>query len=831
MPAYPLRAICRMTGGSLHGAPGEDVHIRHLLTDSRRLLAPATTLFVALVTSKNDGHKFINHLFERGVRCFMVSQLPSGNPRLLEEASFILVNDTLVALQKLAAEHRASFQIPVVAITGSNGKTIVKEWVFQILSENCSIVRSPRSFNSQLGVPLSVWQMEKGHELAIFEAGISQPGEMEKLAEVLMPDTVIFTNIGQAHDEGFSSRSAKIQEKLKVVRCAKTLIYCRDHTLLENTIGQWKKNNDQVQLFSWSEQPGADIWVKRKDIAGNRTRIWIQTQSQSFDFEIPFCDPASFENAMHCMALLCHLGFSNGWIKEKMAMLQPVSMRMEMKEGINQCLIINDSYNNDLNSLSVALDQLSSQTRYNRKTLILSDILQTGIPSAKLYEDVAGLLQGKDIGRLIGIGPDISAHRHLFGQSASFYASTSEFLNQFALLDFRQEAILLKGARVFGFEKISNLLQQKDHETILEVNLDALVHNLNVYRSFLQPGVRIMAMVKAFSYGSGSVEVAGVLQYHQVDYLAVAYPDEGKELRQGGIHLPIVVMNPGLHHFDALLKYRLEPEVHSLQLLTRLAAEATVMAGIDLQNPFPVHIEFDTGMHRLGIMPNEIGELVAILQKNPHIRVVSVFSHFAASDDALHDDFSRQQMAKFSQMAQSLRQNLSYPFFCHISNSAAISRFPDARFDMVRLGIGLYGITPDESLRDLLQNVSTFRSVVSQVKHIPAGESIGYNRAALAARDTEIAIVPVGYADGLNRRLSNGVGHLLVNGQKAPIVGVISMDMCAADVTGLGAREGDEVIIFGKELPITLMANALQTIPYEVLTSVSQRVKRVYYQE
>jgi len=828
MPTYSLQAISRITGGSLHGS---DMQIRQLLTDSRRLLAPAATLFVALVTPTNDGHKYICQLFARGVRSFMVSKLPSGDERILKEASFIMVNDTLVALQKLAAEHRASFRIPVVAITGSNGKTTVKEWLFQLLSEKCPVVRSPRSFNSQLGVPLSVMQMEAEHKLAVFEAGISQPGEMERLARVLKPDTVIFTNIGPAHDAGFSSRVFKINEKLKLVRSAKTLIYCSDHPQLEQTIRHWKKSHEQVRLFSWSERPGADIFVKKKEVAGNRTRILLQIQNQDFDFEIPFGDPASFENAMHCMALLCHLGFSNGWIREKMAILQPVSMRMEIKEGNNQCLIINDSYNNDLNSLSLALDQLSNQTRYLRKTLILSDILQTGIPLTGLYEEVAGMLKSKGIVRLIGIGPDISAHRHLFGMEAAFYESTPEFLAHFGQLDFRQEAILLKGARVFGFEKIGNLLQQKDHETILEVNLDALVHNLNVYRSFLQSGVRIMAMVKAFSYGSGSVEIAGALQHHQVDYLAVAYPDEGKELRQGGIHLPIVVMNPGLHQFETLLKYKLEPEVHSLQLLTKFVSEANATDGINAGNPFPVHIEFDTGMHRLGIMPNEIGELVSILQQNPSVRVVSVFSHFAASDDALHDAFSLQQTNRFSEMVRTLRQSLAYPFFCHISNSAAISRFPDARFDMVRLGIGLYGITPDDSLKDLLQNVSTFRSVVSQVKRIPAGESIGYNRAARTTRETEIAIVPVGYADGLNRRLSNGVGHLMVNGRKVPIVGVISMDMCAVDVTGMGVAEGDQVVIFGEELPIASMATTLQTIPYEVLTSVSQRVKRVYYRE
>ncbi|HSV87815.1 MAG TPA: bifunctional UDP-N-acetylmuramoyl-tripeptide:D-alanyl-D-alanine ligase/alanine racemase [Bacteroidales bacterium] len=831
MPAYSLRSICQMSEGRLHGAPDGGLLIRHLLTDSRRLLAPATTLFVALITPKNDGHKYIDQLFGLGVRCFMVSQLPAGNTQFLNEASFILVDDTLIALQKLAAGHRASFRVPVVAITGSNGKTTVKEWLFQLLSEKLAVVCSPRSFNSQLGVPLSVWQMEDAHRLCIFEAGISEPDEMERLSAVIMPDTVIFTNIGPAHDEGFISREAKIAEKLKLVKSANTLIYCRDYTLLDQTIIQWKERNPYLRLFSWSERPGADLWVQKKETSGNRTRIWMQTEGQTIDFEIPFGDPASFENAMHCLALLCHLGFTNGWIKEKMALLQPVSMRMEMKEAVNQCLVINDSYNNDLYSLDIALGLLNNQTGFSRTTLILSDIYQAGISKELLYSEVAGLVSNAGVGRIIGIGPDISSQRQRFGVPGSFFETTEEFLRAFNQEDFYKEAILLKGARVFGFERISSRLQQKDHQTILEVNLGSLVHNLNVYQSFLSTGVGVMAMVKAFSYGSGSVEIARVLQYHQVDYLAVAYADEGKELRKGGIKLPVMVMNPELHHFEVLFEYNLEPEIHSKGLLLRFAKSALHQPGIDTDHPALIHLEFDTGMHRLGFLPDEIIEVSQILKRNPHLKVATVFSHFAASDEDLQDAFSRQQIAVFNRMRNQLTQLLGYEFRCHISNSAAISRFPEAQFDMVRPGIGLYGISPDPVLSSLLQPVSTFRSVVSQVKRIPAGESIGYNRAAIAAIDTDIAIIPVGYADGLNRRLSNGVGYLLVNGHKAPIAGIISMDMCAVDVTGLNVKEGDEVTIFGKDLPIAEMAKILQTIPYEVLTSVSQRVKRVYFQE
>ena len=820
-----------MAGGQLFGTPLPDLAIRHLLTDSRRLIAPGGSMFVAIVSPKNDGHRYIETLFERGVRCFLVSRLPVGHSQMFEKAAFIKVNDTLAALQQLAAAHRALFSLPVVGITGSNGKTIIKEWLFQLLAEKMPVVRNPRSYNSQMGVPLSVWQIEQEHQLGVFEAGISQPGEMEKLERVIKPQVGIFTNIGPAHDEGFPEREIKIREKLKLFANANTLIYCRDHSELDHYIRKWQALHHNVRLFSWSTKTGADLQVVSLHRSATHTQIRVEYQGKGLEFEIPFADHASVENALHCMAFLCHMGYSNGWIREKMAQLQPVAMRMEMKEGINNCLVINDSYNNDLNSLSIALDFLNTQTRHPQKNLILSDILQTGIPPAALYAEVAGLIKAKGVGRLIGIGQDISEHKLAFDLPSEFYNTTEDFLAAFSPLHIHNEAILLKGARVFGFERISNLLQQKDHQTILEVNLDALVHNLNVYRSLLKPSVRVMAMVKAFSYGSGSVEVAGVLQYHHADYLAVAYADEGKELRKGGIHIPIVVMNPEVRSLEVLHKYRLEPEVYSLKLLHRVAQAVRNFEAVSQECPFLIHLKLDTGMHRLGFLPGELDELVEVLNGNPLIRVASVFSHLAASDDPAHDDFTRRQIAAFSDMCQKLQKVLGYQFLRHISNSAAITRFPEAQFDIVRLGIGLYGVSSETALQDLLQHVSTFRSVVSQVKQIPSGESIGYSRAARTFHDTEIAIVPVGYADGLNRRLSNGIGHLFIKGHKVPIVGQISMDMCAVDVTGLAVSEGEEVIIFGEELPIAEVARALETIPYEVLTSVSQRVKRVYFQE
>lgn len=831
MPAYNISEICEMAGGKLYGAPRPGMIIRHLLTDSRRTLMPADSMFIALITPKSNGHRFIEQLFEKGIRCFMVSNLPGADSPMLNQASFIKVNDTLAALQRLAAAHRASFSIPVIGITGSNGKTIVKEWLFQLLSEKFSVVRSPRSYNSQLGVPLSVWQMEATHQLGIFEAGLSQPGEMDKLERIIKPHVTIFTNIGPAHDEGFTSREVKIAEKLKLMAKTGTLIYCRDHAQLDLCIRSWRSKHPGVRLFSWSHKPGADLYVSSMRFLGSGTQIQIEFNGNEFGFEIPFADNASVENVLHCMALLCFMGYNNGWIREKMSLLQPVAMRLEIKEGINNCLVINDSYNNDLGSLAIALDFLNSQTRHPKKTLILSDILQAGIAPEILYAEVAGMLRSKGVDRLIGIGNNISKQKNHFAIPSEFYNTTGEFLASYVIGKFSNEVVLLKGARVFGFERISDLLQQKDHQTILEVNLDALVHNLNVYRTYLKPNVKVMAMVKAFSYGSGSVEVAGVLQYHHADYLAVAYADEGKELRKGGIHIPIVVMNPEVRSLEVLHQYRLEPEVYSLALLQRVGQAVKYFERISPEQPFLIHLEFDTGMHRLGFLPQEIAQLVELLKQNPCLRVSSAFSHFAASDDPAHDNFSLQQIKTYQTMCQQLHEGIGYDFLRHIGNSAAITRFEEAQFDMVRLGIGLYGISSGTAMQNQLQNVSTLRSVVSQIKRIPAGDTIGYNRAARAQHETEIAIVPLGYADGLNRRLGNGQGNLLINGRKVPIVGHISMDMCAVDVTGLGIAEGEEVIIFGNQLPIAEVARAMETIPYEVLTSVSQRVKRVYFQE
>ncbi len=824
-----LETIC---GGRWHGCrPASGEYPRQLLIDSRQPVSPAGGLFFAIRTRQNDGHRYIPDLLQKGLRRFVVEQVEEAWLADWPDAAFLCVDSPIQALQDLAAHHRAQFAIPVVGLTGSNGKTIIKEWLFQLLADDVRVVRNPKSYNSQIGVPLSVWQLHEKAGMAIFEAGISQRGEMERLQAVIQPTVGIFTNIGPAHDAGFSGMQEKIREKLRLFTHASLLIHCTDQNLLQEEIQGWHARHPHLQLLGWGRGRQAQVRLLETHTAEGQTQVRLQYQDSLYHFVLPFADEASLGNAMHCASYLLYLGMDAAVLAARMSRLQSVAMRLEMKEGINQSLLINDSYNSDLHSLAIALDFLSGQTRYVRSTLILSDIQQTGLPPPELYDRVREMIRLHRVDRLIGIGPDISSQAALFELPSSFYPDTDAFMQQADWSDFGQEVILLKGARAFGFERLLALLEHQEHQTLLEINLDALVHNLNAFRARLQPRVKTMAMVKAFSYGSGSVEVASSLQYHRVDYLAVAYPDEGKELRRGGINLPILVMNPEVQGFDTLFQYDLEPEVYGFGLLKRLIAAVQAHPDLGPSRPFPIHLKLDTGMHRLGFLPDEVERLQRQLAAHPFLKVVSVFSHLAASDKPQHDDFTREQIRLFSQCCDMLRQGLGCDFIRHLCNSSAIGRFPEAHFDMVRLGIGLYGFTGDEALRPLLRQVGTFKSVVSQLKHIGPGQSVGYDRAAVAQQGMDIAIVPVGYADGLDRRLGQGKGALWVNGHRAPIVGHISMDMCALDVTGLQVKEGDEVIVFGEDQPVEQLAEALGTIPYEVLTSVSHRVKRVYFQE
>ena len=840
-PACTVSQIASICQGTLFADDGNDPVIRDLLIDSRRLIHHEHCLFIALVSDRNDGHKYIDELYDQGVRCFMVSTLTHSYPG----AAFIVVPDTLLALQQLGAYHRQLFHIPVIGITGSNGKTIVKEWLFQLLNGDYNIIRSPKSYNSQIGVPLSVWKMAPGHDLAIFEAGISRPGEMEHLASIIRPTIGIFTNIGHAHDEYFKSQREKVREKLKLFTGARTLVYCSDHQLITDCLHA-DTAFANLETFTWSRTHNADLEISGVSKENGNTRIRAQYKTEPITITIPFTDEASIENAIHCLAteivledpsrVTCHAS--------RYESLFPIAMRLELREAINHCSLINDSYNSDINSLSIALDFLNQQNQQKKKTIILSDMLQTGRDKGELYLEIASMLASRNISRIIGIGRDIVKQADKFSMQRSFFTTTDEFLRHFPVSSFQNETILLKGARLFEFEKISQALQMKAHETVMEINLDALIHNLNHFRSGLNPGTRMMAMVKAFSYGSGSYEIANVLQFHRVDYLAVAYADEGVELRKAGIHLPVMVMSPEEQSLDTLLKYNLEPEIYNLHIL-RLLEEAMLRNQTSTQQEVRIHIKLDTGMHRLGFVAGELEPLLERLKQNQNLRVQSVFSHLAASEDPQEDHFTRRQIGLFSEMSSRITSMLDYSVLRHILNSAGISRFPEAQFDMVRLGIGLYGVgsTPEEQSR--LRNVSTLKSVITQVKQIPAGETIGYNRKGKTEKDTVIAIVPVGYADGLNRRLGNGRGKLYIHGKAFPIIGNVCMDLTMIDITEMeeghashvtrhdlpNLHEGTEVVIFGDLHPVAELAREIGTIPYEVLTGISRRVKRIYYYE
>ena len=787
-----------------------DADIRQLLTDSRRLGEPQGTLFFAIPTRRNTGCRYVDALYRAGVRSFVV---PTDFNGAYADANIWRVTDVVEALQRLAAHHRNSYHIPVIGITGSNGKTVVKEWLVQMLSPEHHVVASPKSYNSQIGVPLSVWQMSEGNDIALFEAGISQPGEMERLSRVIAPTIGILTNIGPAHDENFLSRDQKLAEKLKLFSQCETLVCCAD---------DMDTSAMQGTLFTWGSTADCRLQLLGSSVEDNSTKLQLCYDNATFSVVIPFVDRASRQNAMHCIATLLLLGYSPEVVAERCRNLTSVEMRMEVDEGVGGCLLVNDSYSLDMGSLTIALDYLAQQ-QFSHRTLIMSDF--PGTVSRESYATVAQLLRQRGVGRFVGIGPVLMGCAALFNDiETSLYPSTDDFLQHCDPASFHDEAILLKGARLFGFERIGRLLRLKSHETVMEVNLDALVHNLNHYRSLLRPTTKLMAMVKASSYGAGTVEVARTLENNHVDYLTVAYIDEGVQLRRGGIKLPIMVMNPEEAGFDDMIRYRLEPDIYSFRILERFAAFAELrLQGSGL---FPIHIEFDTGMHRLGFTGADVEPLRARLGELAEVlEVRSVFTHLACSEDAAMDDFTRLQIDRFRQWSSAL------PGIKHILNSSGIARFPEAQMDMVRLGIGLYGVAPENEVQCCLQQVSRLVSRISQIKAIPQGDTVGYNRRWCAKRPSRIAILTIGYADGLHRGLGNGQGHVVINGHEAPIVGSICMDMCFVDVTDVPCAEGDRAVIFGEGDLLQRNAAAAGTISYELLTAVAPRVKRVYYHE
>ena len=891
---YSIEKITTLIGARRIGQT--DAQIGWLLTDSRSLCFPEETLFFALSSSRNDGHKYIPDLYRRGVRNFVVSMSPklgddrglnkgmtdvSSDPQppnlggLYKDANFLVVPSPLAALQRLAERHRDEFDIPIIGITGSNGKTMVKEWLYQLLLPSQKIVRSPRSYNSQIGVPLSVWLLNEQTEVGIFEAGISQPGEMYALRDIIQPTIGVLTSLGAAHQENFRSMEEKCMEKLELMHDTESMVYCSDTDIVSRCIRRMQYKGEKVAWSQCDENVAffvkkVECGVRREEgdyLVGNNlsqdyshsslltphsSTITYIYQGEENTYAIPFIDEASIENSITCAAVALHLGLTPAQLADRMPRLEPVAMRLEVKQGQHGCILINDSYNSDINSLDIALDFMNRRGYEGTKTLILSDMFQTGTPPDQLYAQVSDLCLKRGIDKFIGIGPELTAQAdriHIVHKQ--FFADVNHFLASSTFNDLHDELILLKGARSFGFDKITEQLEQKVHETILEVNLNAVVENLNYYRSFLKPETKMVCMIKADAYGAGAVEIAKTLQDHRVDYLAVAVADEGVTLRKAGITANIMIMNPEMTAFKTMFDYDLEPEVYSFRLLDALI-KAARKEGI---TGWPVHIKLDTGMHRLGFDPvDDMFKLIDRLKHQNAIIPRSVFSHFVGSDSDDFDAFSARQFELFEQGSQKLQSAFSHKILRHMDNSAGIEHFPERQMDLCRLGLGLYGVDPyqppklggdrglNKGMTDTpsgpqppnlggLKPVSTLKTTILQLRHVPAGDTVGYSRKGKIDRDSVIAAIPIGYADGLNRHLGNRHGYCLVHGQEAEYVGNICMDVAMIDVTDIPCQEGDQVEIFGEHLPVTVLSDVLDTIPYEVLTAVSNRVKRVYFQD
>ena len=821
---YAITHIANLINAHITGPA--DGNVTTLLTDSRSLCFPEETLFFALVSKRGDGHRYISELYARGVRNFVVSATPAAEQlQGMSAATFLTVPDTLVALQQLGAAHRATFNIPVVGITGSNGKTIVKEWLSQLLAPTFDVARSPRSYNSQIGVPLSVWQMNESTQVALIEAGISMPDEMKRIKAIVAPNIGILTNIGGAHQENFESIEDKCCEKLTLFRDTDVVIYngddpvvcqCVNRTLHSPREIAWSRHNTDKPLF---------ISSITKEIGS--TTVEYQYLGFKGTYTIPFDDEASIENSLHCLGACMYLGISTEEVARRMPLLEPVAMRLEVKEGKNGCTLINDSYNSDIASLDIALDFMARRPEREgrQRVLILSDLLQTGQESHALYHTVASLIETRGIERIIGIGPALTEAAEEFHIAKSFYRTTEEFLHSDELRQMSRSLILVKGSRSFGFERIAEHLTLKVHETTLEIDLGAMVDNLNHYRSLMRPSVKTVCMVKAFAYGAGFYEIAKTLQDHRVDYLAVAVADEGEQLRKAGISANILVMNPELTAFNTLFDNSLEPEIYSFGMLEEMI-RACEREGF---THYPIHLKIDTGMSRLGFSPDDMPRLIERLKGQNAVSPRSVFSHFAGSDSTEFDDFTHLQAQRFQQAADTLQSAFSHKILRHICNSAGIERFPQYHFDMVRLGLGLYGISPVDNRP--IYPIATLKSTILQIHEVPETETVGYSRRGQLTQPSRIASIPIGYADGLNRRLGNRHGHCIVNGRPAPYVGNICMDVCMIDVTDVPCHEGDSVEIFGPQLPVSQLADWLGTIPYEVMTGISTRVRRIYIME
>jgi alanine racemase len=799
-----------------NGNPIEET-IDSISIDSRSLQNGPQTLFFALVGPNNNAHIYIKDLIIKGVHNFVVTHIPDG---LEGKANFLVVENTLNALQQIASYYRSFFVFPIIGITGSNGKTIVKEWLNFLLSPEFNIIRSPKSYNSQVGVPLSILGINEQHNLGIFEAGISTVLEMEKLEKIIKPTIGVLTNMGSAHDQGFKNLEEKTKEKMLLFNHSEVVIYKKSSSV-EQFI------NPKTKAISWSfTDAEATLFISEKRHTYDNTFIEYNYKGNVSTLKIPFLDNASIENTISCLLVLLYLKYDSKIIQERIDLLYPVEMRLKVKNGINNCSIIDDSYSSDFQSLKIALDFLESQKQHLKKTVILSDIFQSGLSNDNLYSKVAELIISNNINSFIGIGETISTLKTKL-PNAIFFKDTSEFILHLDQMNLKNETILIKGARSFQFEEIVAALAEKTHETVLEINLNAISHNFNFFKSKLKANTKMMAMVKAFGYGNGGFEIAKLLEHHKVDYLGVAFADEGISLKMAGIKLPIMVLNPESTSFSAIIQHQLEPEIYSLKGLNSFLKIAEQKKLKD----FPIHLKLDTGMHRLGFEANTLDDLIATLKGNQTVKVKSILSHLATSDDLQHKDFVAYQINLFEKLSSQLMSELQISPIRHILNTSGISNFPQAQYDMVRLGIGLYGVSNDPEEQKYLENVGTLKSIISQIRTIQSGESVGYGRRFMANRESRIATIPIGYADGIARSWGNGVGFVTIKNKKAPILGSVCMDMLMADVTEIECKEGDAVVIFGESPTVTYMAEQLKTIPYEILTSISQRVKRVFYRE
>lgn len=797
-----------------------DQEISHLIIDSRKLLFPESSLFFAFFGKQTDGHLFIKPLYDLGVRAFIYED-PDFNIETFPEANFILVDQTIEAIQEIGRIHRSRFNLTVIGLTGSNGKTIIKEWINQLLEQEYNIVRSPGSYNSQIGVPLSVWQINQETDLAIFEAGISKKGEMAALSGIISPTLGVFTNLGDAHSLGFDSKEEKLKEKLLLFKDAESIICERDESIAFNEI---KRNYPNKKVFDWSKtDKKASFYISSIEKINHSSRIQYIWKGKESDFSIPFKDPVSIRMAIFAVLSSLVAGADREQVDKGCSFLSAVPMRLETKDGLNNCLLINDSYNADLTSFTQALLFQSLQDQNRKKVLILSDFYQLQDNPEVLNRKIAELIDKQTFSRIVLVGNQIHSVQLYLQSSVNVFhfRTTSEVLKNLENLDFRNETILMKGARKFKFEQIFVKLSKRFHSTVLEINLDALSQNLMVYDSRLHQKTKKLVVIKASGYGAGSLKLARHLEKNNVDYFGVAFVDEGIELRKGGVKKPIMVFNADLSFLEEIIEYKLEPVVYSFEYLEQILNEGPEGLGI--------HLKLDTGLNRLGFLEESVDKLCDILAKNNQFRVFSIFSHLSATPTRKYDDFTHKQAKVFENGYNKIVKALTYAPIKHLLNSAGVINFPEYQFDMVRIGSGVHGIDTSARINSALQVVHTLKAKVTLIKEVKAGESIGYERMGIEDKARRIAIIPIGYADGLVRKAGNKRYHVSINGAKAPIVGNVNMDMSMIDITAIPNVEvGDEVEIFGANIPIQTLAKAGDTIFYEILSRISPRVKRIY---